>query len=58
MARVLARLEGKTIPEPVMTQFLPKELAGKGLDRAEDILIASVQNVLRIYAEASQARPA
>jgi D-tagatose-1,6-bisphosphate aldolase subunit GatZ/KbaZ len=49
VSRVFERLEGKTIPAPVASQYLP------GVDTAgdaKDIVIAAVQDVLRVYQRA------
>ena len=46
VSELLARLEGKSIPAPLMTQYLPG-LEAHGT--AHDILIASVKAVLDIY---------
>ncbi|WP_343080041.1 D-tagatose-bisphosphate aldolase, class II, non-catalytic subunit [Ostreiculturibacter nitratireducens] len=49
VARLRARLDGKAIPEPVLSQYLPTVSAGGG---AEEIMVAAVQNVLRMYERA------
>jgi len=53
IAKLRARLEGKPISPPLLSQFLPK-LDDAGLDIGENpsmdqLLIAAVQHVLRIY---------
>lgn len=54
VAGLMERLKGKTIPEPVRGQYLPT-VAGVG--EAESIVVTAVQNVLRIYRRACEARP-
>lgn len=51
VAGLLARLEGRTIPETVQSQFLPGVPAGQD---AQEILLAAVTRVLRLYDEACQ----
>ena len=49
VSRLRQRLEGRHIPEPLFRQFLPG-LAGRG--SYEEVLIASVQGILRRYEHA------
>jgi D-tagatose 6-phosphate 4-epimerase len=46
-------LEGRTIPEPLLRQYLP-EFASMGTSSAQDILIAAVDGVLASYDRASR----
>lgn len=50
VARLLARLEGRHIPETVLSQYLPKT---SGAGSAREILIGAVLDVLRLYGRAS-----
>ena len=52
VAKLLARLDGKPIPEPVMSQYLPVGLTAGDPRNAHEVMIAAVQNVLRQYARA------
>ncbi len=49
VSRLQQRLEGRHIPDPVLSQFLPVIVAGGSYN---EILTASVQNVLRRYEQA------
>lgn len=49
--RVLDRLDGRDIPGPVLSQYLPRAVPGP----AQDIVVAAVQEVLRLYDRACTA---
>lgn len=51
VADLKARLAGRTIPEPLLSQYLPNVTA-KDFD---DVLLSAVQNVLKVYDEATLA---
>lgn len=60
VGEVMARLEGRAIPAPVLRQYLPDlQLPGPpGAVTAQAVLLEAVQQVLRLYAEAGQRRAA
>ncbi len=55
VAALEARLEGRAIPEPVLSQFLP-DLRGGGAMGAHDAAVAAVQRVLSLYDRAVAGR--
>jgi D-tagatose 6-phosphate 4-epimerase len=62
VARLLARLDGVRIPEPLVSQYLgglyPELVAGRIGPTAEDLLIAAIQRVLIPYRDAAAPAPA
>lgn len=52
VSALMKALKGRTLPEPLLRQYLPK-FAGMGASSAEDILIAAVDEVLATYDRAS-----
>ncbi len=48
------RLAGRTIPEPLISQYLPSFTSGMTSTGLDDMLVAAVQRVLRIYAAAAR----
>ena len=51
VAHLRSRLAGKTLPEPVLSQYLPTVTAVNGTD-CDGLLVTAVRNVLRLYAQA------
>lgn len=49
VAQLRQRLEGKVIPETVARQYLPGSVRG---EKADEILLAAVEDVLRVYLRA------
>ena len=54
---LLARLKDKTIPAPVMSQFLGKTGQQKLEHRADQVLLSSVKDVLRLYERTATTMP-
>lgn len=50
---LMTRLEGRTIPEPVLSQFLGRSSRQRLGDRADHILLSSVKEVLSVYERAA-----
>ncbi len=55
VAALEARLRGRTVPEPLLSQFLP-DLRGRGAIGAHEVAVAAVQRVLRLYDRATTGR--
>ena len=54
VSRLRQRLEGRQIPEPIFSHYLPRLVGSRSFD---DILIASVQETLRRYEHACTPGP-
>ena len=53
VAKLLARFEGRTIPEPVLSQFLGDVTQQRMSAQPDQLLLSSVQQVLRVYEHAA-----
>ncbi|MEM9629213.1 MAG: D-tagatose-bisphosphate aldolase, class II, non-catalytic subunit [Pseudomonadota bacterium] len=53
VATLLARFEGRTIPEPVLRQFLGDLVQQRMSAQPDQLLVSSVQQVLRVYEHAA-----
>ena len=56
VAALRDRLEGRFIPEPLVSQYLPAFASGMTAKTMDDVLIAAIRQVLEVYAAAARGR--